>query len=197
MFSLGAGEPILQRQEIGAHVLGAARDEAQDLRDAPQHRHLLARREASFLPPPPRSRLSREIAPRSAAVHAERAEPRQLDDLARRHAADDGVAGLAARLERRQHRLDVVLHEQHGGDDDVGLRDVRAAAFERFRIASPLGGGVQGEREARQLARELGAGALDRAGEVTVQRHDRRPGRARRQRLKCALASYSVSRVMA
>jgi hypothetical protein len=49
----------------------------------------------------------------------ELAHARQAHDLAGGHAADHGVALVAARLQGRQHRLDVVLHEQHGGDDDV------------------------------------------------------------------------------
>ena len=36
-----AGQPVLQRQEVGAHVLGGARDEAQDLGQPAQHLHLL------------------------------------------------------------------------------------------------------------------------------------------------------------
>ena len=38
---VGSRQPVLQGQEIGAHVLGGAGDEAQDLRNALQHLHLL------------------------------------------------------------------------------------------------------------------------------------------------------------
>ena len=36
-----AAEPVLQREEVGAHVLRGTGDEAQDARQTPQHRHLL------------------------------------------------------------------------------------------------------------------------------------------------------------
>ncbi len=53
---LGPGQPVLQGQEIGAHILGRARDEAQDLRQPAQHLH-------AGLPLLPRSRLSSAIGP--------------------------------------------------------------------------------------------------------------------------------------
>ena len=98
MLSSEPASQILQRQEIGAHVLRRARNEAQDLRDAPQHRHLAGRRRVPPFFLPPRNRFSSAMTP-ARLVHPELAEASELDDLAGRHAADDGVAIVAPRLE--------------------------------------------------------------------------------------------------
>ena len=81
------------------------------------------------------------------AAHVELADARQLDDLGRRHAADHRVAVVAPRLQRRQHGADVVVEEQHRGDDDVAAGDVGLAALERCVVGAPFVGGVHRERQ--------------------------------------------------
>ena len=49
---------------------------------------------------------------------------------------------LAARLQRLEQRPEVILQEQHGGHDDVRLRDVRTAALQRLGFAAPFVGRV-------------------------------------------------------
>jgi hypothetical protein len=63
--------------------------------------------------------------------HVELAHAGELGHLAGAHGADHGVAVVAARLQHRQQRLEVVFQEQHGDDDDVALRDVGLAALQR------------------------------------------------------------------
>ncbi len=89
-------QPVLQRQEIGADVLRGAGDEAQDLGQALQHRHL----------PRPRRRgaglrraaqlLQQRQRPLGGLVHPVVAEPRQLDDRGVAHQPDDRVAVVRA-----------------------------------------------------------------------------------------------------
>ena len=172
---LGAGQPVLQRQEIGAHVLRRARNEAQDLRQAAQHLHLLdaGRRGLAFL----RLRLQAlEQRHRAAglplAVHVEAADSREARDITGGHADQHGVAGLAARFERRQDRQILLLHEQHGADDQIGAADVLDRARQRLRVRTPFGCRVHGQAEARHFARKLHGRALGRCREMVVHRHD-------------------------
>ena len=81
MFSFGARQPILQRQEIGAHVLRGARNETQQLRQLPQHLHLALAAGARAIavaaqPLEPGDRAER------LAAHVELADPRQPHDFA-------------------------------------------------------------------------------------------------------------------
>jgi hypothetical protein len=69
---------------------------------------------------------------------------------------------VAARLQRRQHRLDVLLHEQHGGDDDVGPRDVVAGRRRSARGSRPVGGGMQRQRRPGSRARSIARRARPR-----------------------------------
>ena len=99
------GQPVLQRQEVGPHVLRGAGDEAHQLRQPLQHLHLrLARRTARPACLPPRSRFSIASAPVASLRHVEPPEPGQLRDLAGGHAAQHGVAAVAPGLQGRQHR---------------------------------------------------------------------------------------------
>ena len=121
-----ARQPVLQRQEVGAHVLGGAWDKAQNFWDAPEHRHLASPAGAALAlalgaAPQP---LQQRHGAATLAVHGELADPRQFGDLACRHAADHRVAMIAPGFQRGQHRLDVVFHEQHVGDDDVAVCDI-------------------------------------------------------------------------
>ena len=73
----------------------------------------------------------------------------------------------------------MVVHKQHIREDDVAALDVRFRARGRFRIAAPLGGRVQRERQPRQLRFELGANAIDRARDMAVERDDHEMERRR------------------
>ena len=67
----------------------------------------------------------------------------------------------------------MILHEQHGGDDDVGCLDVGAAALQALGIVPPFGGGVQAKlTDLGYRALELRTRALDRARKMTVERDD-------------------------
>ncbi len=168
---LRAREPVLQREEIGAHVLRLAGNEAQQPRQLAQHLHLAltARTPAGAVaaqPLEPPDRAQRFFA------HVEFAEPGQLDDLAGRHAAQHRVAVVPARNQRRHDGADVILQKQHGADDDVAARDVGTAARERRLIFTPLVGRMNVEFQAGKLSPQHRPGARRRAGQMTVQRHD-------------------------
>jgi hypothetical protein len=169
---LGAAQPVLQRQEVGAHVLRGARDEAQQLRDPAQHLHLLRAARGARLAAGTAQPAQQRHRAAGGAVHRESAETRELDDLAGRHRAHQRVAVVAARLQRGQHRQEVVLHEQHRRDDDVAAGDVGLAALERVGVVGPLGGSVHAQHEARQLAAQRQRRTLDGARQVGVHRHD-------------------------
>ena len=121
---LGARQPVLQRQEIGAHVLRGAGNETKQLRQLPQHLHLTLAAGACALAVAAQLLQPGDGAERLAA-HVELADPRQLDDFGRGHAADHRVAIVAAGCQRRHHRADVIVEKQHRGDDDVAARDSR------------------------------------------------------------------------
>ncbi len=128
---LGARQPILEREEIGAYVLRGAGNISQDLRQTAQHRHLLGAADAhigaGFRLRAQALQEGKRAFPR--AVHEEAAHPRQAHDVAGRHAANHCVATLAPRLQGRQDQLDVVLDEHHRTDDDVAGGNVGDAAL--------------------------------------------------------------------
>ena len=163
-----AGQPILKRQEVGAHVLGGARDEAQQLGDTSQHRHLLGARTLLFLLAAAQTLEQRHRAARRA-VHLEAAEPRHLHQLAGRHADDHGVAVVATRRQRGQDGFEVLFHDQHGDHDDVTARDVLATTLEQLRGIGPFGRRMQRQLQAGQLALQGRARPLGGAGEVPVE----------------------------
>ncbi len=168
---VGSGEPVLQHEEIGAQVLGRAGDEAQDLRQAPQHPHLAGARSAAG------ARLAAQAlqeGQRAARLLAETvaAKAREVDDVGDRHAADDGVAGLATGAQVVDDRRDMLLHEQHGAEDDVGVVDGAAAAGESPLVARPFGGGVQRQVQSRQARRHAHPRSRDNTRQVVVQRDD-------------------------
>ena len=139
-----ASEPVLQHQEISAHVLCRAGDEAQQLGQLAQHLHLPFARGLAGLALAAQALQPRDSAKRLFA-HVEFADARELHDLARRQAAHDRVAFFAPRQEIRHHGAHMVFQEQHGRHDDVGARDVFLAAFERFFVRTPFVGGVDCE----------------------------------------------------
>ena len=168
---VGAAEPVLQRHEIGAHILRGARHKAQHLRNAAQHLHLRGAA-GGGLALVAAQLLEQRHRPAGRLAHVEVTEPRELDDLGRRGHADHRVAMLAARLQRRQDRQEMVFQKQHAGDDDVGLRDVGLAAGNGGVVAGVLGRRMQRELQARHLTQQCGLGAGRGAGEVGVHRHD-------------------------
>ena len=97
---------------------------------------------------------------------------RLLDHLARRHEAHQRIAGVAPCGQCRHHRLDVVFHEKHGGNDDVGPADLVDAMGQRIRIGAPVGRRMDGEREARHFAHQLRVDACDSSCEVIVECDD-------------------------
>ena len=147
---LGARQPVLQRQEIGADILGRARDEAQNLRQPAQHLHL-AGAAAGRLALVAAQTLEQGHRAARRAIHPEAAQARHLGDFAGRHDADHRVAGLAPRLQRRQQRQEMIFHEQHRVDHDVGGRDRLKTARERARIGGPFGCRMNAELEPGQI----------------------------------------------
>ena len=79
---------------------------------------------------------------------------------------------VAARLQRGKNGLNVLLDEEHRGENYVAGRDVIETFIQQFRILSPLGRSVQRNSKPRQFARKHLVRAGDRTGKVTVQRHD-------------------------
>ena len=153
---VGAREPVLQGQEIGAHVLGRTRDEAQDLRQLAHQGHLPAGIAllAGLAP-----QLLQEVEGAAlGAAHVEAAELGGLHHVARREAADHRVAGLAPGRERRQDRPDMLVHEQHGREHDVGLGDVGPAGFEGSTGRCPTRP-PRGSPAPDRASRRAGAGA--------------------------------------
>ncbi|GJE31910.1 hypothetical protein LDDCCGHA_2092 [Methylobacterium oxalidis] len=165
-----ARQPVLEREEVGPHVLRRARDEAEYLREVADQCHLatgiaLGR---SLRAQPLQKIEGAALRP----VHVEAVEPGRAHDLSGREAADHGVAMGATREQGRQDGADVLVHEQHRAQDDIGPRDVGAAGLDRGRIGLPVRGGVEAEGEARHLRREGQARALHGARQVIVERHD-------------------------
>ena len=104
-------------------------------------------------------------------AHREAAEARQPGDLGRRHAADHRVAGLAARFEGRADGADMIVHEQHGDDDDVGAEDVGLAALQRRMVLAPARRGVERQAQPRQVAAQQRLRPQCRAREMVIEGH--------------------------
>ena len=115
-----SGEPILQGEEIGAQVLSGTGDEFKDARDAAQHRKLMSAARGGWLAAAPQPLQEAERAP-FRTVHVETADAGEFDDVRLGHAAENRVASVTTGLDRRMDRLRMLLHKQHGCDDDVGL----------------------------------------------------------------------------
>ena len=174
---LGSRQPVLHGQEVGAQILGGARYELEDFRQAAKHSHLAG---AGGLGLRAAQLLQHRQGPLVGTVHAQAAELRQADDLAGGQHADQGVAVLAARLQSRQHRPNLVLHEQLAGEDDVALGDVGQAPRQGFAVVRPIGGGMHRQAETGNSPREILRRALEQPVEVLVQGDDHHPDRDRR-----------------
>ena len=166
------GQPVLQPQEIRPHVLSGARDEAHQLGQAAQHLHLrlaIGRGAIGLLG------AAQLLQHRQRAGgffhHVEAAEPGQPGDFAGGHAAQHRVAMVAPGCQGGLDRADVVFHEQHRGDHHVAAANVLNALGQRRLVAAPLVGGVNHQRQARQLRPQHRLGPGGGAGQMAVHRH--------------------------
>ena len=177
---VGAGEPVLQGEEVGADVLGGAGNEAHQLGQALEHLHLrlavgadAAGLAVAFLG------AAELFQHRERAGgffhHVEATEFGQAGDLVGRHAAEHGVAILAPGGQGGLDGADVIFEEEHRGDDDVAGADVGETFVEGLLVGAPFVGGVDDEAEAGEFALEGGFGAGDGAGQMAVHRDDDDP----------------------
>ena len=168
---VAASQPILQGEEIGAHILRGAGHELQQLGQAAQHgqlggaavRRALLGGAAQLLQPAQR--------PLGRRIHAIIAHPRHLHDVGLTHQAHHRVALFTARGERILDHANLFIKEQHGDDDDIGARNVGAGGVQ-LAVLVPIGGGVEtdGDRQAHLL--EAHARPVDRARQMVVERDD-------------------------
>ncbi len=132
-----AAQPVLHGQEPGAQVLRLAGEEAQDARQAAQHRHLRlaagCRRGACAA-----QALHEGHRASRGPGHVEGAEASERHHLARGHAADDGVAGVAAGLQVGEDGADVLLEEEQVGDDEVAVPPPRRGSPRGWRGFRPI-----------------------------------------------------------
>jgi hypothetical protein len=85
------------------------------------------------------------------------------------------VTSVTPRPQRGQHRQEVLLHEEHGGDDDVAVGDVVFTTLQRLGIAAPFRRRVHDQAQPWHRGGQRAVGALGRAGEVAVHRDDDHP----------------------
>ena len=163
-------KPILQRQEIGAHILRGAWNEFEDFGETPQHLHLASARAGRALFRRSAQLLEQRQRPLGGRVHAVIAHARQLDDFARRHQADHGVAVFPARFERRHDPANVVIDEQHCRNDDIGAFDGGLGLSQSGVIKAPLRSRVKRDRYILQPEQNIGP--FDRAFQVVVERNN-------------------------
>ena len=166
-------QPVLHRDEVGAHVLRDTRNIAQDLRQTAQRLHLLLA--GARLVAGAAQALHQRDGSARRLRHVEPAHARQLNNLGRRHAADHCIARLAPRQQCGHDRAGMLLDEQHRGDDDVGAADVRNRAVQRARNAVPVAGGMEIQRHRREGAAQIGLRGHHRAAEMRVERQDDNP----------------------
>ena len=127
-------QPILQHQEIIAHILCSAGDKTQQFGKQAQHFHLLrtggfvAAGTGSFVITLATQFLQKGDWPLCCAVHLEATDTREFHDVGSGHDADHCIALIASGGQVRQHRDKMILHEQHGGNDDVALSDIGTTA---------------------------------------------------------------------
>ena len=177
---VGPGQHVLHGQEIGAHILRLAGNEAQQLGDLPQHLHLARTRRTGL-------RLLAAQAlqePEHAAGrvgHVELAQLRQLDDFGRRQRAHGHIVGLARLFQPGLDDLDMVFEKNHVGDHDVGGGNVLARPRHRILVARPFGHRMQAQRQARKLPKQDRPRALDGRSHVAVEGDDGDPDRCRRR----------------
>ena len=174
---LGARQPVLQRQKVRAQILGRARDKAQYSRQLAQHSELLRTGAAFGLPACGLAGFAAQALEQGhgaagLTVHTKATHARELHNRRAGQAADHRVAVLAARLQRRPDRVDMVLHEQHVHHDNVAAADIVATARQRRGVGFPVRRGVDLERQAGNLSRQRPRGALRAARDVVIQGHE-------------------------
>ena len=167
-------QQVLHRDEIGAHVLGHAGNETQDLGQAAQRLHLLL---AGFglVARPAAQALHQGNRAAGRLRHVEPVEARELHDFRGRHRADNRVKGIAAGLQGGQHRLDVVLEEQHRGEHEISCANIFDGAGECLGVTVELRGRVEGQRQSRMCAAQLRLRRANRRAKVRVERQDDDP----------------------
>jgi len=171
----GPGQPVLHGEEIGAHVLRGARDEPQDLGQAAQHAHLACAggglvfgRDVDVGAALAAQLFQKRQRAAGGRAHVEFAHAGEFGHFGGRHQADHGVAVRAPRLQRRQHRQEVVFHEQHADQHDVAPGDVVGAALQSGGIVAPFGRRVHHQRKPRHGLGQLAVRAFGGAGQVAV-----------------------------
>ena len=173
---LRTGQPVAHGQEEKAQVLRGAGDEAQQLGQAAQHGHLLgpgARwragvRASVFVLGTGAQLFEQGHQATRFATHDQLAHSGELGHLRGGHDADHGVAMFAARLQGVEHRQEMVFHEEHGDDDQIGLCHGSQARGQGSVAVSPSRGAVRLQVQARHIARQTLGRALGRAGQVAV-----------------------------
>ena len=164
-------QPVLQGEEVGTQVLSGAGNEAQNLRQTPQHAQLPCTSGGTAVLAAAQL-LEEGQGPALRALHAQASHAGQADDLGCGHAGNHGIALLAPGLQPRQHLLDVILQEQHGDNDDVPRLDIGAATLPCRRVVGPLGRDVDRQAQAREVARQGVPRAVDRARQMAVEGDD-------------------------
>ena len=137
---LRTAQPILQRQKVGAQVLGGAGDESQHLRDAAQHFHLFdpCRSFFAVVFGVATHFFQKCHGATGRLGHIELANAGKLYHFAGRHGTHDGVAMFSPGLQVGQNRQEMVFHEQHRHNDDVALGDILTALRQMLWIGCKL-----------------------------------------------------------
>ena len=138
----------------------------------------------------PRNFLSQAIAPSASPAHVELADPGQLHDFAAPTCSKSSRRNwIAAGSQRRHHRADMIVEEQHGRD-----RRYRRARYPHGTAPAPRHRcPIRRRRGPRVPVPENRASAI--SAHARPRRTDdcpwsrRRPEPVSRQRAKCALAS--------
>ena len=171
--NIGTGEPVLKRQEVGAHVLRCSGNETQQLRETLQHRHLLGALAHWLLRILfPAQFLQKAERAFRRTIHCEFADTRQAHDFLGGRHADKRVAVRAACGQVFQDRRKVVFEKQHAGDDDVGSRDISLAARQCGRVGAPLGRRMKLQVDPRNFPFEARARPHERRGQMGIHGHN-------------------------
>ena len=132
-----SAQPILQRHEIGPHILSGARDEPKHLRNAPQHFHLCGTSRGGLFFVAAQL-FEQGHRPTGRLAHVEVSKLGEFDHFGGGHQANHGIAGFAAGSQRLQYWQKVIFKEEHARHHDVGGCDVCVAARSCCLIASVL-----------------------------------------------------------
>ena len=166
-----AAQPILHRQKPSPHVLRLARNPAQDFGKATQHRHLLFARVGRCF----RAGLQlfqQGHRRRGGLGHIQIAHLRQLDDRAIRDDPDEGIGTGAGGGQVGQDRVDMFFDEDQVRENDISGLERQLGAGQRSGVFGPFRGGMDGNRQAREILGKTRRDARSRTGGMAVQRHD-------------------------